>query len=274
MLLKVGSKGEDVCELQRRLGLSADGIFGTNTEKSVKRWQEQHSLTPDGVVGDETWASLTSNPERPIAQKPVNISRLHGLLPETVYGLLEGVMDKYGIDCGLDLSHFLAQCHHESAAFRKTTENLNYSSAGLLRTFPTHYRGADGERLAQAHSRSPQKIANHVYANRNGNGDDKSGDGWAYRGRGYIGLTGKNNYILFEKDSGLDGIVSNPDLVATTYPLDSSGWFWKVNGISSIARTGSTDKVVEAVTRKVNGGTNGLADRISLFHHYFEMLGR
>jgi putative chitinase len=161
----------------------------------------------------------------------------------------------------LRLAHFLAQCSHESDSFRLTKENLNYSTQGLKTTFNKYF---PTDELANAYARQPEKIANRVYANRMGNGDEKSGDGWKYRGRGFIQLTGKDNYKAFG-DFIKEDILSNPDLVATKYPLTSAVFFFNNKKLWTICDKGETDAVVTEVTEKVNGGRNGLQDRLNKF---------
>ena len=125
--------------------------------------------------------------------------------------------------------------------------------------------------LAAAYARQPEKIANKVYANRMGNGDENSGDGFKYRGRGYIQLTGKDNYKRFDVTVPED-ITSNPDLVATKYPLASAAFFFNSNKLWAICDQGATPTVVTAVTKRVNGGTIGLADRVKHFNEYYNLL--
>lgn len=162
-----------------------------------------------------------------------------------------------------ELAHFLGQCDHESNGFKVKEENLNYSANGLLNIFPKYFT----KKTAEQYARKPQSIANHVYGNRMGNGDEKSGDGWKFRGRGYIQLTGKNNYASFSKFIGED-CVSNPDLVATKYPFESALWFFKTNNIFSLCKDVS-DATILAVTKKINGGINGLADRNAKTKKYY-----
>jgi len=161
----------------------------------------------------------------------------------------------------LRLAHFLAQCSHESDSFRLIRENLNYSADGLKNTFKKYF---PTDALATAYARQPEKIANRVYANRMGNGDEASGDGWKYRGRGFIQLTGKDNYKAFG-DFIKEDILSNPDLVATKYPLTSAVFFFNNKKLWTICDKGETDAVVTEVTEKVNGGRNGLQDRLNKF---------
>lgn len=198
----------------------------------------------------------------------MNLSKLSTLLPKNVFEQIPLVMEKFAIKTPLRLAHFLAQCAHESGNFKATRENLNYSSAGLLKTFPKYFKDIE---TAKKYERKPEAIANRVYANRMGNGDESSGDGFKHRGRGYIQLTGKQNYSSFDKVVDED-ILANPDLVATKYPMLSAAWFWDSRKLNAIADTGATDAVVTSITLKVNGGRHGLADRISKFKVFFASL--
>ncbi len=198
----------------------------------------------------------------------MNLSKLKGHVPDRVIEQIPAVSEKFGVNTPLRLAHFLAQCGHESGGFRLTQENLNYSAKGLVGIFKKYF---PTEAIALQYQRNPQKIANRVYANRMGNGDEASGEGFKFRGRGYIQLTGKSNYSAFDKTVE-DDITANPDLVATKYPLLSAAWFWSKNGLNTIADGGSTDEVVTKATKRVNGGTIGLADRIKHFKEYHTLL--
>jgi len=178
------------------------------------------------------------------------------------------VTEKFGITNPLRMAHFLAQCSHESAHFTALRENLNYSAKGLLGTFKKYF---PTEALALQYERKPEKIANKVYANRMNNGDEASGDGFKFRGRGFIQLTGKENYKAFSDFIGED-CVANSDLVATKYPLASAAFFFNKNGLWSICDKGATSDVVVSVTKRVNGGTIGLADRQKNFDVYYKLL--
>jgi putative chitinase len=202
----------------------------------------------------------------------MKLEALSKKLPANVMDEIPLIMDKFGIDNPLKLSHFLSQCAHESGNFKFVKENLNYSADGLLNIFGKYFKKADGKtpdkELANKYARQPEKIANRVYANRMGNGDEASGDGWKYKGAGYIQLTGKNNYAEFDKFVD-DDIMANPDLVATKYPLMSAAFFFHKNKLWDICDKGHTPDVVVALTKRVNGATHGLADRqekFDLFH--------
>lgn len=198
----------------------------------------------------------------------MNTTALNGIVGVAVSNEIGTVMQKFNITTPLRLAHFLAQCAHESANFTAIRENLNYSASGLRSIFGKYF---PTDALAQAYARQPEKIANRVYASRMGNGDEASGDGFKFRGRGFIQLTGKSNYKLFGEFIEED-MTANPDLVATKYPLTSAGFFFNKNVLWTICDRGSTDEVVTALTRRVNGGTHGLADRIAKFKKYHSVL--
>ena len=176
--------------------------------------------------------------------------------------------EKFGITSNLRLAHFLAQCALESVEFTATVENLNYRAARLAQIFPKYFRNVD----TNLYANNPAKIANRVYANRMGNGDEASGDGFKFRGRGYIQLTGRNNYTSFTNFIGED-CVTNPDLVATTYPLASAGFFFNSNKIWAVCDQGSSDATVLAVSTRVNGNPpHAVPQRTQYFRKFFNAL--
>jgi putative chitinase len=274
MLLKKGSKGEEVKQLQSKLGLGADGVFGSGTEDAVKKWQAANGLTADGVVGEGTWTKmfgskqLITEPSTPIVNAgPLKLENLKGHIPDAVIAQIPDAAKKFNITNPLRLAHFLAQCGHESAGFKAIQENLNYSADGLKKIFPKYFPG----NLAEGYAKNPEKIASKVYGSRMGNGDETTKEGYKFRGRGFIQLTGKDNYTKFAKFIGED-TVGNPDLVATKYPLASAAFFFDSNKLWDICDKGADDATVTAVTKRVNGGTIGLADRIKHFKEYFGLL--
>jgi putative chitinase len=274
MILKIGSKGEDVKKLQAKLGLGADGVFGSSTEAAVKKWQASNGLTSDGIVGEGTWSKifgtkqLITEPSTPIVNAgPLKLENLKGHIPDAVIAQIPDAAKKFNITNPLRLAHFLAQCGHESAGFKAIQENLNYSADGLKKIFPKYFPG----NLAEGYAKNPEKIASKVYGSRMGNGDETTKEGFKFRGRGYIQLTGKDNYTKFAKFIGED-TVSNPDLVATKYPLASAAFFFDSNKLWAICDKGADDATVTAVTKRVNGGTIGLPDRIKHFKEYFALL--
>jgi putative chitinase len=274
MLLKVGSRGEDVKKLQSFLGLSPDGIFGNGTSLAVKGWQSTQGLVADGVVGDSTWSKMFPNVTVITEPSPVHnvgglkLEKLKGHIPDSVIAQIPETAEKFQINTPLRLAHFLAQCGHESGGFRATQENLNYSAKGLMGIFKKYF---PTQALAEQYQRNPQKIASKVYGGRMGNGAESTGEGFKFRGRGYIQLTGKENYIAFGKSINED-MTANPDKVATHYALLSAAWFFNKNGLHRMADEGSSDTVVTKITKRVNGGTIGLADRIKHFKEYYSLL--
>ena len=165
-------------------------------------------------------------------------------------------------------AHFFAQTSHETGGFKAFSENLNYSAQGLQGIFGKYFPG----NLEESYARQPEKIANRVYADRMGNGNEASGDGWKYRGRGALQLTGKANYEAFSKHLAKPEIITNPDLVANELAFESAMFFFDRNKLWDICDKGSDDATVTAVTKRVNGGTIGLADRIKHFKEYFGLL--
>ncbi len=198
----------------------------------------------------------------------MNLEKLKGHIPEAVIAQIPAVMEKFQINTPLRLAHFLAQCGHESGGFRLTKENLNYSAKGLMGIFKKYF---PTEALAKQYERKPEKIANKVYGGRMGNGPEASGDGAKYCGRGYIQLTGKDNYTAFGKSINED-LTKDPTVVASKYALLSAAWFFNKNGLHKLADGGATDAVVTQITKRVNGGTIGLADRIKHFKEYHALL--
>lgn len=162
-------------------------------------------------------------------------------------------------------AHFFGQCAHESGGFKVFSENLNYSDKGLNGIFKKYFPTIAS---TAGYARKPEKIANKVYANRMGNGPESSGDGWKFRGRGPIQLTGKSNYTQFAQDIGRPDVLTNPDIVATELAFESALWFFNKNGLFAIADKGVSDAVIGQITRRVNGGTHGLDDRIKKTKQY------
>lgn len=165
-------------------------------------------------------------------------------------------------------AHFFGQTGHETGDFALFSENLNYSASGLDKIFGKYFP----DKLEDQYARQPMKIANRVYANRMGNGDEASGDGWKFRGRGALQLTGKSNYEAFAKYLNKPEIMTNPDLVANEYAFESAMFFFDNNKLWSICDKGVDDGTILALTRRVNGGTNGLDHRISLTKRYYGWL--
>jgi predicted chitinase len=238
MLLKLGSNGEDVKKLQTKLGLNPDGDFGKNTETAVKKWQKDNGLKDDGVVGDVTWSKLFPTTQTSTVTHPVlKLEKLKGIIPDNVISQIPDTAARFNITTNLRLAHFLSQCAHESGNFKWVVEF------------------ASGK----------------AYEGRKDLGNTQPGDGVKFKGRGYIQLTGRANYDKFSKFVNED-CVSNPDLVSTKYPMLSAAYFFDKNNLWKICDLGSTDDVVEKVSRRVNGGTNGLADRQQKFDKIWNVL--
>jgi putative chitinase len=271
-MTKLGSKGDVVKQIQQKLGITADGNFGPGTEKSVKEWQTKNGLTPDGVVGPSTLEKMgiTSVIKEDViipSGGPLSLEKLKGHIPDSVIAQIPETAIKFNITNNLRLAHFLAQCSHESGGFKVFQENLNYSVDGLKKIFPKYFPG----NLSESYAKQPEKIASKVYGGRMGNGDESTKEGYKFRGRGFIQLTGKSNYTNFTKFIGED-CVANPDLVSTKYPLASAAFFFNNNNLWSICDKGASDDVVTQVTKRVNGGTIGLPDRIKHFKEFYSLL--
>jgi putative chitinase len=275
MLLKKGDNNEQVKQLQIKLGVDPVGNFGPKTEEAVKKFQAANGLTADGIVGDMTWNKIMGTAPATPAPTPTTIpsssfklDKLKGHIPDSVLAQIPDTAAKFGITNPLRLAHFLSQCGHESGGWKATSENLNYSSKGLMGIFKKYFPTLA---LAEQYARKPIAIASRVYGGRMGNGAEPTQEGYKFRGRGYIQLTGKDNYTAFDKFVP-EEIIANPDLVATKYPLMSAAWFFNKNGLWAICDKGSSEAVVTAVTKRVNGGTIGLPDRIKHFNEYYNLL--
>jgi len=278
MLLKKGDNNENVKLMQQKLGIEpAVTNFGPKTEAAVKAWQAANGLTADGIVGPATWAKImgeSAATPTPIVSAPIasvgglKLDKLKGHIPDAVIAMIPDTAAKFQINTPLRLAHFLAQCGHESGGFRATQENLNYSAKGLTGIFKKYF---PTEASAAPYARNPQKIASKVYGGRMGNGPESTGEVYKFRGRGYIQLTGKENYTAFGKSIGED-IAANPDKVASQYALLSAAWFFSKNGLHKMADEGASDTVVTKITKRVNGGTIGLPDRIKHFKEYYHLL--
>lgn len=182
----------------------------------------------------------------------------------------------FGMTSPKRVVHALAHIYTESGALKATSENLNYSAQRLMQVWPSRFKSLA---MAEQYAHNPQKLANLVYANRMGNGNEASGDGWKYRGRGFIGLTGKEQYEKFNHyDLCTEDVVLNPDKVAE-YPLNlvSALWFWEKNKLNDIADLDDGGKIgeniVERITKKVNGGYNGLSERKFYYRRFKREFG-
>lgn len=197
----------------------------------------------------------------------INLLSLKGKIPDIVYDELFDTATRFQLNSPLRIAHFLAQCSHESTGFSRKEENLNYSAERLLQVFPKYFNPDQ----AKLYARNPVIIASRVYANRMGNREEDSGDGYRYRGRGYIQLTGHDNYKAFDLAVS-DDVIGNPDLVATKYPLFSAGWFWNSRRLNDLADLGADQQVVADITKKINGGYHGLEDRVNQFNKFYGLV--
>lgn len=198
----------------------------------------------------------------------ITADQFHALFPNNKQpdiwaAALNAILPKYGIDTPLRIAAFLAQCGHESDGFTDLVENLNYSDVALATTWPNRYavdskaKAKVPNELAKRLARHPEAIANNCYANRLGNGNEASGDGWAHIGRGAIQCTGKGNYINFARSAGKPYTEITAYLETPEGAVESACWFWKNNELNTPADNGRND----ILTRRINGGYNGLADR-------------
>ena len=195
----------------------------------------------------------------------VDLSKLEHRIPKHVMAELPDTIAKFKINTPLRLAHFLSQCAHESGNFSTTRENLSYSADRLRVVFPKYFPTPE---IAKQYERNQVKIGSRVYANRMGNGDEKSEDGYKFRGRGYIQLTGKDNYKAFDKFVTED-ILIEPELVASKYPLTSAAWFFDKNNLWAICDIGGSEDVIKNLTKRINGGLHGLDDRIKKFKLFY-----
>jgi len=198
-------------------------------------------------------------------------SQLKELMPRNKYisnwcKALNILLPDYEINTRLRIAAFLAQCIHESGGFEFLRENLNYRAASLIKVWPRHFPNLE---IATQYERNPQKIANRAYANRMGNGDESSGDGWRYCGRGLIQLTGKHNYQAFA-ESIETPVEQIPEYLETFEgAVQSACWFWETNNLNSLADR----RDIIGLTKRINGGTIGLEDRKKHYEHALHVLG-
>lgn len=200
------------------------------------------------------------------------VEKLHDIIPkvknvEEWYDSMCESLPQYGINDIARVAAFIAQCAHESGGFTMLQENLNYSAKGLVGTFKKYF---PDEAVAKPYERKPEKIANKVYANRMGNGDEASGEGWKFRGRGLIQLTGKSNYTKCSQAFFDDlTLLDQPEiLIQPYYALNSACWFWNANKLNDLADA----QDIKMMTKKINGGFIGLEDRIHHYNHAVDVL--
>lgn len=196
--------------------------------------------------------------------------KLQELLPNNQYiddwyNSLVTILPEYEIDTPERIAAFIAQCSHESGGFKFLKENLNYRAESLVRVWPKHFPTID---IANQYARQPEKIANRAYANRMGNGDEESGDGWKFAGKGLIQLTGRNNYQQFADSINIDVEELPEYLITFEGAVKSACWFWKKNNLNQWA----DQRDIKTLTKRINGGTIGLEDRIKHYNHALEVL--
>lgn len=200
----------------------------------------------------------------------VEFQKRHGLLADGILGkkTIQKMRCEFGIETDAQMAHFLSQVHHETGGFKADTENLNYSALRLRQIFPKYF---PNDNIARQYANKPEKIANRVYANRMGNGDELSGDGWLYRGRGALQSTGKDNYKAFSDYVKDIDVMLNPSLVATKYYWESALFYFTKNNLWNKMK-GSTDNDIKLIRKAVNGGYNGLYEVESLFKYYYNLI--
>ncbi len=271
MILKIGSaEAEAIKAVQRKLGLVEDGSFGPKTEMAVREYQRKNNLPIDGIV-TELLASMLGinivlliNPTYQLTVGSLKlVSGMNNItLLSEITKELNLTLIKYKIDTPLRVAHFISQILHESGNFTITKENMNYSTKRLLEIFGKYFPNAT---IAEQYARQPEKIANKVYGNRMGNGPISTNDGYNYRGRGYIQCTGLDSYKALSTDLGVD-FITHPELLETVkYACLSAGWEWDKSRLNLLADKGNTDEIITNITKKINGGYNGLEDRINKF---------
>ena len=200
--------------------------------------------------------------------------QLKQLLPKNPYldywyNALTQLLPDYEIDSPKRIAAFIAQCSHESGGFMVLQENLNYRAVTLRKIFPKYF---PTDEIANEYASKPNKqeaIANKVYANRMGNGDEMSGDGYRYRGRGLIQLTGKDNYSYFAGSLGISVEEAAEYMGTFEGAAQSACWFWETNNLNQWADKGD----IVTLTKRINGGTIGLDDRIKHYEHALHILG-
>jgi putative chitinase len=197
--------------------------------------------------------------------------QLKQLLPKNPYinqwhNALSQLLPDYEINTAKRIASFVAQCAHESGSFVFLTENLNYKAESLMKVFPKYFKDMA---TAKAYEKQPEKIANKIYADRMGNGNEASGDGWRYRGRGLIQLTGKTNYTWFAASLEISPEEAAEYTQTFEGAAQSACWFWETNKINQFADSGD----IVTMTKRINGGTIGLDDRIKHYEHALHVLG-
>jgi len=281
MLLKFGSKGDDVKKLQIKLGLGPDGIFGKDTEEAVKSFQTKSGLMPDGIVGEGTWnkmfssQQLITDPSTPKISNNFNLEKLSTVLPKSIFNLIPESFVKYNINSALRSAHFLGQISHESGNFTIKTESLMYSrSQRIIEIWPTRFNltGDNNKKNANEFVKNEQKLAESVYGGRMGN--NNPGDGFRFRGGGFLQLTGKEAYKGYANYIGKP-VEEVADLIRLDnyYALDAALWEFSINmKLNTVADKGIGDDIIKSITKTINGGYIGLQERIKEVKKYYNLL--
>jgi len=277
MLLKKGSTGDDVKKLQTKLGLTADGSFGSGTEAAVIKWQTNNGLTADGIVGDGTWGKMFGSiTESVVSNGVLDLNKLKGKIPQSIFDILPDAFGKYQINTPLRASHFLGQIAHESGDFTIKTESMNYSTPSrIVEIWPSRFNldGTGGKKNASGFIKNQELLAETVYGGRMGN--NNPGDGFRFRGGGFLQLTGKEAYQGYGKYLG-KSVEETADLLRSEnkYAMDAACWEYVINKkLNPIADKGMTEEVIVEITKKINGGKIGLDDRRTKVKHYYSILG-
>ena len=246
--------------------MSLFGLFGKKEKEKPKKEEKQDIKSISEVKPIEKEKEVIQKPKNEL-KKLFSKEELYKINSnigkpdcDYYYDALQKVLPEYKIDTPLRICHFLAQILHESGHLKYKCENLNYSAESLRKVFPKYFKTAE---IAQQYARKPEKIANRVYANRMGNGNEASGDGWKYRGRGILELTGYINYKTCGQDLGID-LENNPSSIIIDPVLDVkiACWFWNKNKLNELA---DKDDII-SITKKINGGLNGISDRCKILN--------
>jgi putative chitinase len=279
MLLKKGSTGDDVKKLQEKLGLGADGTFGSGTEAAVKKWQSDNGLTADGIVGEGTWSkmfgSVVTETAPIVSGGSLDLNKLKGKIPQSIFDILPEAFEKYSINTPLRASHFLGQIAHESGDFTIKTESMNYSTPSrIVDIWPSRFNldGSGSKKDANKYIKNQELLAEAVYGGRMGNND--AGDGFRFRGGGFLQLTGKEAYQGYAKYLGKT-VGETADLLRSEnkYAMDAACWEYVVNmKLNTVADQGMNDDVIKVISKKINGGYIGLDDRKLKCKKYYSIL--
>jgi len=279
MLLKKGSTGDDVKKLQTKLGLTSDGTFGSGTETAVKKWQLDNGLTSDGIVGDGTWSkmfgSVVSETVPVTTSGSLDLNKLKGKIPQPIFDILPEAFSKYGINTILRASHFLGQLAHESGDFTIKTESMNYTTPSrIVDIWPSRFNldGSGNKKNANGFIKNQELLAEAVYGGRMGN--NNPGDGFRFRGGGFMQLTGKEAYQGYAKYLGKT-VEETADLLRSDnkFALDAACWEYVINKkLNPVADLGLTEEIIVRITKKINGGTIGLDDRRTKVKRFYSIL--